>query len=122
MRWRVLPVEEWPRLDAAGAETVWRLLDPARAQILVVEDGGAIVGTVTLLPVIHAECLWIAPSHRRAGGVMRRLLRGLWPSAAALGVKALWAGSITPAMDDVLRRIGASVVPGRSFVFPVKGT
>lgn len=121
MTTRVLDPMEWPRLDDAGAETVWRLLDPAHARILAIEQDGQIVGTLTLITVLHAECLWIHPSHRRRFGVMKRLLDGMWRAAHALGFRALWAGSVTPQMDHLLGRIGGSVVPGASFVFPVKG-
>lgn len=119
---RVLPPEEWAKLDAVGAETVWPMLDPLRAQILVIEDEGRIVGTLTLMSVLHAECLWIAPSHRKGFGVAKRLLDGMWTSARAHGVRALWSGSLSETMTNILHRIGASEVPGRSFVFPVKGS
>jgi len=118
---RILPFAEWPKLDEAGAETVWALLDPSRAQILVIEDEGEIVGTLTLLNVLHAECVWIKPSHRKGYGVMKRLLDSMWAGARAQGVRALWSGSLSETMTNILHRIGASEVPGRSFVFPVKG-
>lgn len=121
MTTRLLDPIEWPRLDAASAETVWRLLDPTKASILVIEQDGQIVGTLTLMTVLHAECLWIHPDHRRSFGVMKRLLNGLWSTARALGFKALWSGSITTEMSNILRRIGGSVVPGKSYVYPVKG-
>lgn len=117
---RILPPEQWARLDDVGAETVWKLLDPAHAQILVIEDQGQIVGTLTLLSVLHAECLWIKPSHRKGYGVMKRLLDGMWAGARARGVSALWAGSVSETMTNILHRIGASQVPGQAYVFPVK--
>lgn len=119
---RVLPQSEWSRLDAAGAETVWKLLDPDKAQILVIEENGEIVGTLTLMSVLHAECLWIKPSHRRGYGVIKRLLDGMWSESRAMGFRALWSGSLSETMTDIMHRIGASEVPGKSFVFPVKGT
>lgn len=117
---RVLPFEEWPKLDDVGAETVWQLLDPERAQILVIEDEGQIVGTLTLMSVLHAECLWIKPSHRNGYGVIKRLMDGLWAGARVQGAKAVWAGSVSDTMTNILHRIGGSKVPGESFVFPVK--
>lgn len=117
---RLLPPDQWPRLDEAGAETVWRLLDPRHAEILVIEDEGQIVGTLTLMTVLHTECLWIKPSHRKGYGVMKRLLDGMWSAAHVKGVTALWSGSMSDTMTNILHRLGASEVPGRSFVFPVK--
>ncbi len=115
---RILPPEEWPRLPDGA--TVWPLMDPARGQILVVEEDGAIVGTLTLLQVTHAECLWIAPSHRRRFGVMKRLLDGMWTVARALPVRAIWSGALSDTMRDILTRIGGVPVPGDSYVFAVK--
>ncbi len=120
MTTRVLEPHEWPRLDAVGAETVWPMLNPQRAQILVIEDDGQIVGTLTLMHVLHAECLWIAPAHRLGYGVIKRLLDGMWAGAKAQGFSALWSGSLSDQMTNILHRVGASEVPGRSFVFPVK--
>lgn len=117
---RILPPEQWPLLDEAGAETIWPMLDPSRAQILVIEDEGQIVGTLTLMSVLHAECLWIKPSHRRGYGVIKRLLDGMWAGARAERVHTLWSGSISDTMTNILHRIGAVEVPGRSYVFPVK--
>lgn len=117
---RILPPTEWYRLDEVGAETVWKMLDPERGQILVIEDQGQIVGTLTLMSVLHAECLWIAPAHRRGFGVIKRLLDGMWRTARQSGATALWSGSVSDTMTNILHRLGASEVPGRSFVFPVK--
>lgn len=117
---RVLPYAEWPKLDEVGAETVWHLLDPEHAQILVIEDEGQIVGTLTLMSVLHTECLWIKPSHRKGYGVMKRLLDGMWAGARAQGFRALWSGSMSDTMTNILHRLGASEVPGKAFVFPVK--
>jgi N-acetylglutamate synthase-like GNAT family acetyltransferase len=117
---RMLPPDQWPRLDEVGAETVWKLLDPEHAQILVIEDAGQIVGTLTLMSVLHVECLWIKPSHRKGYGVMKRLLDGMWTAAHVKGVKALWSGSVSDTMTHILHRLGASEVPGQAFVFPVK--
>lgn len=118
---RILPPSEWPRLDEAGAETVWQLLDPKHAQILVIEEEGQIVGTLTLMSVLHSECLWIKPTHRRGYGVIKRLLDGMWSEARVQGFRALWSGSLSDTTTDIMHRIGASEVPGKSFVFPVKG-
>lgn len=117
---RVLPYDEWAKLDEVGADTVWKMLDPARAQILVIEDQGQIVGTLTLMSVLHAECLWIKPSHRRGYGVMKRLLDGMWAGARAQGAKALWSGSVSDTMTNILHRIGGVEVPGKSFALLVK--
>jgi len=58
---RILPPEEWSRLNGTEAESVWPMLNPGSARVLVVEEGAEIVATWTFLTVLHAECLWIAP-------------------------------------------------------------
>lgn len=115
---RVLPVDEWPRLSQVPCDTPWWLFDPVRARVLVVEDAGQIVATCALLPFVHAECLWIAETHKRAG---RRLLRGVYQQARAMGARSLWSGSLSERMTSILYRLGATRLPGFSYVFPVKG-
>lgn len=115
---RVLPVDEWPRLSRVPCDTPWWLFDPVTTRVLVVEHAGAIVGTCSLLPFVHAECLWIDPAHRVAG---RRLLRGVYQQARAMGARRLWSGSLSERMTSILYRLGAVKLPGFSYVFPVKG-
>lgn len=108
---RVLPIEEWARLDATSAATVWRDLDPNFAEVLVVERAGAIVGQVILLTVLHAECC----ENAGGPGVMRLLWEGLQARVARAGGKAVWGAAVETPMRRLLERHGTPV-PGDHFI------
>lgn len=120
MTTRLLPPSEWPRLAGTEVDPVWPRLPPGQSRVLVIEDEGEIVGTLVLVTFVHAECLWIHPDYRRGVTVLRRLLDGLWAAAQDLGVTRLWSGSVSDGTSDLLRRLGGTEIPGRSFVFPTK--
>ncbi len=120
MTTRILPVEEWPRLVGTEVECVWPLLNPAQTQILVIEDEGEIVGTLAMVSIWHAECVWIHPDYRKGYGVMRRLINGMWDTARRVGARRLWSGSLSDTTSQILNRLGATEIPGKSFTFPVK--
>jgi N-acetylglutamate synthase-like GNAT family acetyltransferase len=122
MNSRILPPEEWPRLEGTEAENVWPKLNPQSARILVVEEDGEIVATWTLLTVVHAECLWIAPEYRGSFGVTKRLLSGLREVASEWDVSKVITGSVSPHVTDLIMRLGGKSVPGQSFILPVSGT
>ena len=99
-RSRVLPPDEWPRLVGTEAESIWPLLDPDKAQVLVVEEGGVIMGCWVGFVVLHAECFWARPGHPVPLRVLRALLRGMREYAERLGY-----GQIATAADsDRIRR------------------
>ena len=117
---RVLPPEEWPRLAETEAETVWPLLDPVRAQVLVVEDGAQIVGCWVLMNVLHAECLWIAEAHRKQASVGRRLWTGLRRLVQAAGCSGVWTASASADVAALLAHVGATKVVGDHYVMGVR--
>lgn len=109
---RILPPDEWPKLTGTEAETVWPLLNPAQAHVLVVEDGSVIVGCWVLMPVLHAECLWIADAHRGKASVARRLWTGMRRLALSLGVSTVATAAISDDVRGLLDHVGAVKVPG----------
>lgn len=117
---RVLPPEEWPRLVGTEAEGLWPLLDPENARVIVVEDEGRIVGTWTLMRVVHAECIWIAPEYRGRVGVVKRLLRGLHDLAAVWGAAKVVTGSVSGHVTDLILRFGGQPLPYVAFVLPTE--
>lgn len=117
---RILPPEEWPRLAGTEAETLWPRLLRSDAQIMVVEDGHTIIATWIAIRVVHAECLWIAPSHRGRFGVAMRLLRGMARAAGEWGATSVWTGSLTEQVTQLIHRLGGSEVPGKAFLLPLK--
>jgi hypothetical protein len=116
---RVLPFEEWDRLDEELDPILMNIL-PGTSRVCVVEDNGQIVGRWLLYPVLHAECVWVEPSKRR-GRVGLMLLDLMKRTARSLGFDRVVTASVS---DDVTKllchpRLRAQVVPGLSFVLPV---
>ena len=120
MNARILPKEEWSRLNGTEAETLWPLLDPENARVLVVEDAGEIVGTWVGMRVVHMECLWVKPSHRGAFGVTKRLLRGMREIAAFWGTNKVITGSVSEHVTDLIRRFGGVPMACESFILPAE--
>ncbi len=116
---RLLPPEEWHRLEGTEAGSAWRYFNPDNTRILVIEEGGEIVATWTMLRVVHAECLWVRPSHKGAFGVAMRLFRGMRRLATEWGARAVVTGSVSPEVTDLIRRFGGEPMPCESFVLPV---
>jgi len=116
---RILPPEEWPRLQGTEAEAVWSTLDPDTARVLVVERDDAIIGCWVLVPILHAECLWIAPAERGHGSVARRLLRLMRDTARALGFRGVATSACSDQVRHLLARIQAVPLPGTHHVIPI---
>lgn len=116
---RILPVDEWPRLEGTEAESIWPLLDPETAQVLVVEHDDAIVGCWVLQPVLHAECLWIAPEHRGKSSVARRLWVSMHQTARELGARTVATSAVSEDVKDLLAHVGAVEVPGELYVMTI---
>ena len=119
MTTRVLPVEEWPRLAGTELETIWPIVDPRLAHMLVVEDGPEVVGCWALLTLAHVEGLWIAPAHRHRGRVFARLIAGMRALARAEGFRAVGTAADTDTVRALLVKAGAHRVPGESYVLQV---
>lgn len=120
MRSRILPLEEWPRLQGTEAETIYPQLNPAHGHFLVVEDDGAIVGCLLVMTVVHVECAWIAPSHRKRASVGRRLLAALHQDAATLQVRAVVGAAQSDEMRLILGHLGATALPAAFYMLPMK--
>lgn len=119
---RVLPFAEWYRLAGTELGANWQHLRPEWASVVVVEDGDQIVGCWSLVTTVHAEGVWIAPTHRGKAGVARRLLGAMRELATRRGVRAV----VTSACDDtvaalLIRHLGATPLEGRHFVLPIGG-
>lgn len=109
---RILPPEEWSRLEGTELGPVWRALDPALVRVIVIEDDqSAIVGCWSLMPFIHAEGLWIAPEHRGKGAVLRALWMALRASADELGLQSVVTSANSDAVTDILVSRGAKPMP-----------
>jgi ribosomal protein S18 acetylase RimI-like enzyme len=117
---RILDSSEWHRLAGTEADAVWRDL-PASACVVAVEDDGMIVGCHVLVPVLHAECLWIHPNYRKRSSVARRL----WAAVKQEAMDRFGAvGFQTAAIDDQVRgllaHVGGVQIPGDHYMVPLR--
>ncbi len=117
MTTRVLPREEWPKL--AHTELGGQAL-PDATLVLVVEEADAIIGCWAILPIHHAEGLWIAPAHRMKTAVARHLWRGMIDLARCLGLTALLTGAGDANIEAMLRKRHAVPTPVPLFLLPVR--
>jgi hypothetical protein len=117
LRTRILPAEEWPRLQGTELESVWPTLHPEHASVLVVEDDeGAIVGTWAIIHVLCAEGLWIAPAHRGRAAVGRRLWAGMRTLLRGLHARGVITSSMSPSVDRLFAHVPSQKLPGTQYV------
>ena len=116
---RVLPFHLWDKLPES-LDPMLMGMKPGTCRVCVVEDDGEIVAHWLLFPVLHAECVWIAPQKRR-GMIARRLLRIMRLAAKDLGFDRVWSGTTDSDVTKLMahRALNATVVPGLPFVMPV---
>ena len=91
---RILPREEWDKLKGTEAELV--TLGTTSTVVVVEDDEGQVVGCHVLQAVLHAECLWVHPDHRKKAAVARRLWWSVRNVAQQLfNAEAVWTASET---------------------------
>ena len=110
MTTRILPVEEWPRLDGTLLDPSWRTFEPENVRVVVIEHEGRIVGCTAFLKVWHVEGTWVAVEHRGKAGVLRRLIRAAKALCLDLRTREVWMMTHTPETAALCRRFG-SVTP-----------
>lgn len=115
MTTRELPPLEWGALEGTELESVWPVLDPDTSRVLVVEDEGQIVACWAFFRLIHAEGIWIKPSHRGRMSVVRRVLSGLCRIVPEMGGRAVNTAATSDEVADLLIRLGAVELKGRHF-------
>lgn len=117
---RVLPPAEWNRLDETDMpHAVWTQLNPTGAQVVVVEDEHRIVACWCLIIVRHVEAFWVHPTHRKRGGVLRRLFVTMRALLNELGATMVVTHAETPDVAALLCAAGATPLPGQAYLLPV---
>lgn len=115
LQWRILPPDEWPRIRAelphSPLATLARFED-LQGVVVVVEDGGAIVGHWPLILTWHAEPLYLHPDHQRIGPALRKLIEGLYTTMRDVGVSTALAVIEDPTVVAQATRLGFQPVPG----------
>lgn len=121
MTTRILPRDEWPKLAGTEAETVWPHFGDS-TRVVVVEADGQIVGCHVLVPVLHVECLWVHPDHRRKAGVARRLWTAVQREAREFfGARWVQTGAASDEVRQLLAHVGGVKVECDHYMVPVGG-
>ena len=119
---RELPPDEWWRLDGTELGKTWRLLPTDKATVVVVEnEDGQIVGTWSVMLIVHTEGLGVAPPYQSRGRVARLLLREGAKVVRRLGASQFVTGAATMEMVNYLDRLGGVEIPARFFSVPLDG-
>ena len=117
---RVLPFTEWHRLPES-LDPILMELSPVQSRICVVEDKGEIVAHWLLFPVIHAECVWIAPAKRKTGRTAKKLIDLMRETARGLGVERVMGATISEDVTKLLANplLSGEPIPALMFMLPV---
>jgi hypothetical protein len=125
MNARILPVEEWSRLDGTDLSALLPYVEPQNVAVVVVEDdAGAIVASVSAIRVTHLEGLWISPEARGNAGVFRALIRLAFAIPEARGESWAFGGAADAddRMDSLCRRLGGRPLPVKFYAMPTGGS
>lgn len=117
---RVLPRDEWDRLEPTGVRLLAPSLRDEDSEVLVIEDAGRIVATMGTYRVTHFEGLWIDPEYRGNAGLARRLMKAGIDSAKKWTDQWVWAASGNDHTDDLMTRMGGVKMPTDTFVIPIQ--
>lgn len=118
---RILPPEEWPRLDFARFSQTGREMDLGDVQVVVVEDNGRIVAYMSVLRITHMEDLWFDPEYRGNAGVAKRMMKAGFTAAKKWADRWVWASTESEHMSDIVSRVGGVELPVKSYVIPLGG-
>ena len=115
---RILPPEEWKRLEPVQIPSLFPFVRPEDIAVIVVEDEGKVIASLSVLKATHMEGLWIDPQRRNAG-VIRALLRQASAMARVWGNGWVFGAAGDDCMRKILTRIGGTKIPVDAFVLPL---
>ena len=107
---RILPPEEWSKLEGTLLGMSWKSLDREIDIVLVVEQDDEIVACTSFLPRWHMEGTWISPKYRKRPSVVKRGLYAMYETAKVLGAKELMMVSVDDEVSMICRRLGKSAI------------
>lgn len=116
MTTRILPRDEYHRLDPTLLAECARDLSERQGDVLVVEDGDQIVGCWALFPVLHVEGLWIAESHQKRTSVARRLWLGMKRLVKVRGGVKVATAACSDEVRALLAHVQATKLDGDHYV------
>lgn len=115
---RVLEPEEWGRLGEGQIPPLFPYVEPRNIAVVVVEDEGKIVATMTVLQATHIEGTWIDGEHKH---VARSLLRLATTVAKAGGARWAFTGACDDKVRRIIERLGGRLIPMDTWVMPLGG-
>ena len=116
MKARILPRDEWDKIDGMPISELLEFCRPEDVRIVVIEtDSGEIAATTTMLRMTHMEGTWVSARHRNAGTV-RALLRGAAHASKDWSPHWLVTGADSEQMREILSRMDAIKVPLEPYV------
>lgn len=115
MRTRILPREEWSRLDPA-ATAFYETMAPEDVAVVVVEEDEGIVARMAVIRVPHFESFWMASHVEGNAGVTRSLLRAATKQARKWAPKWILANAENDAMCKTLERLNGEWLPIHTFM------
>jgi hypothetical protein len=119
MRARILPVEEWHKLDDPSLPPLWGGLLPQESDVVVVEDEeGKIIARMLVMRITHLEGVWIDPEHK---AVASRLLRESAKATFRWADKWCLGGADSLQMREIMNRLGGKKWPGEFYILGTGG-
>jgi hypothetical protein len=118
---RLLPREEWSRLEGTEAAPLAGAPPGFPAEVLVVEDEqGDIVATWALITRHEVEGLWVRPDQRLGRAAGRRILREMMALVRSRDILVLRTATDREEVVRMVERLGGCEYVGmRHFAFPV---
>lgn len=116
MKVRTLPREEWARVREKGAPWMPCVRDEDRSVVVVEDDAGEIVGSLTVLRQTRLEGAFVG---QRNGGVVRALLRGAFDVAREkYGDEWAFIDAMDQEVFRIVERLGGGTIPGVTCYVP----
>ena len=112
----MLPQDEWVRLSEEQIPDATAYVRPEHVDVVVVEeDAGKIVASMTVMRVLHYECVWVGTPN---AGIVRSLLTKAASLAQKWGEEWAFGGAENARMGRVLTRLGGIPMDYVPFVIP----
>ncbi len=117
MKARVLPPEEWAKLNGHYSESMLSLAPESDTRMVVCEDdAGNIVGSLGVMRMPQLEGFWLDEAHKGNAGIIRALLREAMPIAVEWANGYVLVGVTEENMRSIVRRMEGVEIPAEFFL------
>ena len=116
---RVLPPEEWSKVEHIPPFDTGGLPNPQFWRIVVVERDGAVVAACSLFDTVHWDGFWVADSDQGNPVVFKQLLNGGLEVMAEFGISMVHTTVPTQRADlaAMLERFGFETMPSTLYYY-----